>query len=265
MSDRYSNYRCLRITREDAILRIALNRPAVLNAIDAPLHEELSRIFYDVALDDAASVVLLTGEGRAFCAGGDIAWMQKLLDPAEFERSTLEGRRIVFGMLDCHKPIVARVNGAAMGLGATLALFSDIIIAAEDAKIADPHVRVGLAAGDGGAVIWPQLIGFARAKEYLMTGRPITGREAARIGLINHAVPAAELDAKVNEIAEELAQSAVKSVAWTKATVNIALKQLAHSIMDASFAFEALSNQTEDHREAVAAFKAKRVPAFRGG
>lgn len=264
MSERYSSYRFLRITTEGSVLRIALNRPAVLNAIDAPLHEELSRIFYDVAPDDSVAVVLLTGEGKAFCAGGDILWMQRLLEPAEFERSTLEGRRIVFGMLDCHKPIVARVNGAAIGLGATLALFSDIIIAAEDAKIADPHVRVGLAAGDGGAVIWPQLIGFARAKEYLMTGRQITGREAARIGLINHAVPPAELDSKVKEFTDELARSALKSVAWTKATVNIALKQLAHSMMDASFSFEALSNQTEDHREAVAAFREKRVPAFRG-
>lgn len=260
----YESYRTLRITREGGILTVMLNRAEVLNAIDAAMHEELSRIFYDISLDDATKVVVLTGAGRAFCAGGDMTWMQSLFGLEAFERSTLEGRRIVFGMLDCVKPIIARVNGAAAGLGATLALFCDIVVAAEGAKISDPHVRVGLTAGDGGAVIWPQLIGFVRAKEYLLTGNAIGAAEAARIGLINHAVPAAELDAKVMAIAGQLASGAGKAVSWTKATVNIALKQLAHTIMDASFTFEALSNMTQDHREGLEAFAEKRAPRFQG-
>jgi enoyl-CoA hydratase len=260
----YDHYQRLELALADGILTITLNRPESVNAIDEVMHEELSRIFYDLALDDQVKVAVLTGAAGAFCAGGDISWMKTLLDPAAFERAAVEGRRIVFGMLDCPTPIVAKVNGAAIGLGATIALFSDIIIAADTAKFADPHVRVGLVAGDGGAIIWPQLIGFARAKEYLMTGNAIAATEAQRIGLINHAVPAAELDAKVDVLCRQLTGGATRAISWTKILVNVALKQLAHTILDASFAFEALSNFTEDHRRAVAAFAEKRPPAFVG-
>src|SRR6185503_9495337 len=123
--------------------------------------------------------------------------------------------------------------GAAAGLGATIALMCDVIIAADTAVIGDPHVRMGFVAGDGGAVIWPQLIGYARAKQYLLTGDAITGEEAAQIGLVNFAYPAEELDAAVDAFAQKLAAGARRAVQWTKATINVGLKQLAASMMDA--------------------------------
>ena len=185
--------------------------------------------------------------------------------PDMFEDSIREAKKIIFGVLDCDKPIICKMNGDAVGLGATLALYCDVIFAAEHARIGDPHVRVGLSAGDGGAVIWPQLIGFPRAKEYLMTGDLIRAPDAAAMGLINHCVPAAELDARVDAFAQKLAGGAIKSIKFSKVTINIALKQLAHTMMDASMAYEALSNQTADHAEAVAAFGERRKPKFTGG
>jgi enoyl-CoA hydratase len=168
-------------------------------------------------------------------------------------------------MLECDKPIIARVNGHAVGLGATVALMCDIIIAADTAKIGDPHVNAGLVAGDGGALIWPQLIGFARAKEYLFTGDLMSAAEAHRIGLINHVVPAAELDAKVYDLAHRLAGGAMKSIRWTKQVINIPLRQIAHATMDLSLSLETQSNLSRDHQEAVSAFAAKRRPTFSGG
>ena len=209
---------------------------------------------------------MLTGAGRAFSAGGDIGWMQEMIDDAAvWERTRVEAKKIVFGLLDCEKPIIASVNGPAMGLGATIALFCDVIFAGQSAIIADPHVSVGLVAGDGGAIIWPQLVGYARAKEYLMTGAPLSPQEAERIGLINHAVGDEELEARVYEFAERLDRGATQAIRYSKATVNIALKQVAHSVMDASIAYESLTNFTADHQEAVNAFREKRRPDFSGG
>ncbi len=260
------SFNTLTLTRRGRVLTITLNRPEALNAVDAAMHEELSRVFTAATLDPESDVVVLTGAGRAFCAGGDLLWMQDAIDrPETFEGATVdEAKRIVFSMLDCDKPILCRLNGDAVGLGATLALLCDVIIAAEDARIGDPHVRVGLVAGDGGAVIWPQLIGYARAKELLMTGDLLTAAEAARMGLINHAVPAADLDGRVDALADKLARGATKAIRWTKRTINIPLKELAHTLMDTSLAYESLSNRTEDHQEAVRAFAEKRRPAFTG-
>ena len=134
----------------------------------------------------------MTGKGRAFCAGGDIKWFQDMT-PQQLDALFVEARKIIIDMLEVEQPIIAAVNGPATGLGATLALFSDVIFAADNAKIGDPHVRVGVVAGDGGAVIWPWLVGAARAKEFLMTGDIITAAEAERIGLINRVVPADQL------------------------------------------------------------------------
>ena len=148
-------------------------------------------------------MLVLTGTGRAFCAGGDLPWLQSAIDdPAVFERTAVEGKAILFRQLELTKPIIARLNGPAVGLGASLALFCDIIVAAQSAMIADPHVSVGLVAGDGGAIIWPQLVGYARAKEYLLTGAQLSAQEAERIGLINRVVPDTQLDAAVQELAQ---------------------------------------------------------------
>jgi enoyl-CoA hydratase len=259
----FTRYNTIRVDRRGRVLILTMNRPEKLNAIDKAMHAELATLFEDAADDPESDVIVLTGEGRAFSAGGDILWMQEMIDEG-FGQTAREAKRIVFSLLDCEKPIIARVNGHATGLGATIALFCDVIFAADHAKIGDPHVSVGFTAGDGGAVIWPQLIGYARAKEYLMTGDLIPAPEAARIGLINHAVPAEELDARVEAFAKRLAGGALVAIRTTKASVNIGLKQLAASIMDACLALEDQSNRSADHQEAVNAFHEGRKPNFTG-
>ena len=244
---------------------MALNRPDKLNAVDEQMHGELACLFADISNDAGSDIIVLTGAGRAFSAGGDIDWMQKMIDiPNSFEKTAREAKQIINSLLDCQKPIIAKINGHATGLGATIALFCDVIFASETAKIGDPHVSIGLVAGDGGAVIWPQLIGYARAKEYLLTGDLIPASEAARIGLINHAVPVNDLDAKVQEFADRLAAGATKSISWTKVSVNIGLKQLVQSVMETSLAYEAMSSRTADHQEAINAFRDKRAAQFNG-
>jgi enoyl-CoA hydratase len=256
-------YKVLKLNIAERILTVTFNKPDTLNAIDYETEREFTRFLSEGVSDTSFDVVILTGAGRAFSAGGDLKWLQDVIDdPGQFD--TVQARRVVFGMLDFPKPIIAKVNGHAIGLGATIALFCDVVFAAEHAKIGDPHVNVGFCAGDGGAVIWPQLIGFSRAKEYLMTGDPLTAVEAQRIGLINHALPAAELDAAVDAFAKRLAGGALKAISWTKQTINIGLRQVATAVMDASVAYEALSNITQDHREAVAAMREKRKPTFTG-
>jgi enoyl-CoA hydratase len=259
----FESYKRLSFARRGRILTIALNRPERLNAVDGVMHEELSRVFFDAARDECSDIIVLTGAGRAFCSGGDFGWLQEMIDqPTEYHKAGTDARRIIMSILECDKPIIAKVNGAAIGLGATLSLFCDVIFAQEGASFADPHVSVGFVAGDGGAVIWPQLIGYPRAKEYLMTGDLIPAREAARMGLINHVVPADDLDARVDEFVDRLHSGAQQAIRWTKVSVNIGLKQLASSILDASLGYELLTNYTDDHREAVAAFSDKRKPYF---
>lgn len=259
----FARYRFIRHHRRGRILTLTLDRPDKLNAVDAAMHAELATVFADAADDLLSDVIVLTGAGRAFSSGGDIEWMQTMIDEG-FGQTAREAKRIIFSMLDCEKPIIARVNGHATGFGATLALFCDVVFAAETAKIGDPHVCVGFTAGDGAAVIWPQLIGHSRAKEWLMTGDLMTASDAARIGLINHAVPATELDAKVDAFADRLASGAQFAIRTTKMSVNIGLRQLAASIMDACLAYEDQSNGTRDHQEAVTAFREGRKPVFGG-
>jgi enoyl-CoA hydratase len=261
----YDSYEAIKADRKGRILTLTMSRPGTMNAVDAVLHEELSRIFYDVDADDAADVVVLTGEGNAFCAGGDLKWLNDMHgDPAAFAKTVWEGKRLVNSLLDLEKPIIARLPGHAIGLGCTIALYCDIIYAVEAAKLGDPHVSVGLVAGDGGAVIWPQLIGYARAKEYLMTGDTLSATDAAAIGLINHAVSADELDAAVYGMAERLAGGALNAIKWTKASVNAGLKQVANAALDTAFNFEAMSQMTDDHRIATEAFLNKEKPKFTG-
>jgi len=261
----FSRFSTLDFCRNDHVLHVTFNRPEAMNAFDDVMHGEFERFLMEVPADSDTYVIVLAGAGKAFSAGGDFDQMQQIIDdPSLMYVSAMAAKRLIGLFLDVPQPIIAKVNGAAVGLGCTLALFSDLIYAADHAQIADPHVKAGYVAGDGGAVIWPQLIGYARAKEYLLTGDALTGKEAAAIGLINRAVPAEHLDAAVDEMAQKLARGARRAVQWTKATVNVGLKQLAASIMDAGMAYESLSNQTEDHAEAVRAFRAKRAPEFTG-
>jgi len=258
-------YSRIRFDRSDRILTITLDAPGPVNAVDASLHRELSRVFLDAQDDPDSDLIVLTGEGRAFCAGGDTSWFQEQIrDPRTFRGIAPEAKRIVTSLLDLEKPIVCRLNGAAAGLGATIALLCDVVVAAETAVIGDPHVKVGLVAGDGGAIIWPQLIGFARAKELLMTGEMLTAARAAEIGLINHVVPGERLDEKVAEVARKILANPRWAVRWTKTVANIPLRALAAQLTDAAIAYEVLTNMTDDRREAVSAFIERRKPGFSG-
>ena len=261
----YSTYKSLLFEKNNKILTVTLNRPEKLNAIDGTMHEELSRVFEDINRDRSVDIVILTGAGRAFCAGGDADWLQDLIDnPWGWETLSEEGKRSMLSILDCRQPIIAKVNGAAAGLGATLALYCDIIMAADTARIGDPHVKVGLTAGDGGSGIWPYLIGFARAREFLYTGEMLTADRAADIGLINRCVPVDDLDNVVDEFANNLADGAIRAIHWTKQAINAPLKQLVSANLDYSLSLEAKSNITADHQEGINALREKRRPAFKG-
>ncbi|MGE3251877.1 MAG: enoyl-CoA hydratase/isomerase family protein [Hyphomonadaceae bacterium] len=262
----FTGYQRMKFTRDGRILTIALTTPTnPVNAVDQAMHDELARVFLEAQDDDDSDLIILTGEGRAFCAGGDTAWFKtQIEDPASFRAIGVHAKRIVTSLLDVEKPIICRLNGAAAGLGATIALLCDVIVASDRAVIGDPHVKVGLVAGDGGAVIWPQLIGFARAKEMLMTGDILTAQRAAEMGLINYCVPTDQLDAKVSEIAGKILGNPRWAVRWTKTVANIPLKELAAKLSDAAVAYEFMSNVMEDRKEAVAAFLEKRAPKLTG-
>lgn len=259
----YGRYQCLQATRKDRILTIAFNRPEALNAVNAELHTELSQIFADVARDSDTHVVLLTGNGRAFSAGGDIKWFQQMTS-TQLDNLFVEARKIIIDLLEVEQPIIAAINGPATGLGATIALFSDVIIASEKARIGDPHVQVGVVAGDGGAIIWPWLVGAARAKEFLMTGDMVNAAEAERIGLVNRVVAPDDLMPTARALATRLANGPTRAIRGTKASVNKILRDTANLILDTSLALEKQCFVTEDHREAINAFVEKRKPLFTG-
>ncbi len=261
----YDGYEVITVERRERVLRVTLNRPEALNAIDGQLHEELSRIFFDVGMDLEADVVVLTGAGRAFCAGGDMTWLQSLIgDPYAWERVAIEGKRIVLSILEARQPVIAQIQGPAVGLGATIALACDVTFAAEGARIGDPHVSVGLVAGDGATALWPALIGYARARELLYSGELIEAERAAAIGLINHVVPADRLEAEVDAYAQRLAGGATRAIQWTKVAINQPLRQLASGNLDLSLTLEGLSNLTADHAEGIGAFVERREPRFSG-
>ena len=260
----YSRYELIKVEKEGKVAILTLNRPEALNAINTQLHTELEDIFADVTRDDEVNAVVLTGAGKAFSAGGDVKGMGT--SPAErLKRSPLSyAKRLIHNLVEVEQPIIAAVNGHAIGLGATIALFCDTIIASEQAKIGDPHVRVGLVAGDGGAVIWPLLCGLARAKEYLMTGDLLTATEAERIGLINHVVTPDEVMPKAMELAQRLANGPTKAIRWTKLACNKRLRDEVNLVLEAGLAVETISMFTEDHKEATQAFVEKRAPKFKG-
>ena len=259
----YDRYRCLSMERRGKVLVIWFNRPDALNAINGELHRELSQVFADVRGDREAQAVVLSGKGRAFSAGGDLRWFHHATRD-ELDVLFTEARKVIVDFLEVEQPIIAAVNGPATGLGATLALFSDVIFASVEARIGDPHVRIGVVAGDGGAIIWPWLVGAARAKEFLMTGDLLTAEDAHRIGLVNHVVPAVDLLDKAFALAERLANGPIQAIRGTKISVNKILKETVNLVLDTSLALEKICFTTSDHREAIDAFLEKREPRFTG-
>jgi enoyl-CoA hydratase len=261
-----SKYQCLTFERLDRILTIRIDMPERLNVVTEAMHEEMGRVFHDAMTDTGSDIIILTGVGDMFCAGGDLKWLsdelQTGLPPFVAESQTM--RRIVGGLLECPKPVIAKVNGNAIGFGASIALLCDVIIAAEDVYFADPHVKLGLSTGDGGSLIWPQLIGYAKAKHYLMTGDSVPAAEAERIGLITFVKPRGEIDSFTQKYAEKLARGAQTAIRYSKLTANIPLRQLAASMYEACIAYEGLCKHTEDYREGLNAFHEKRKPNFTG-
>jgi len=267
--ERYAQFEHIAVEIEGGIATVSLNRPDVLNAVNERLHSELGDIWPVLDADPDVQVIILTGRGRAFCAGGDV---KRMTDWAGDEDAALKnalhigtpGRRVVHNMLDTQKPIVAAINGVAAGLGATLALLCDVAVIANDAKIGDTHVPAGLVAGDGGAVLWPLLLGPMRAKEFLMTGHLLRGEEAARLGMVNYACPVDEVMAKAREMAERFLAQPAWAMRWTKLAINKMIKQQVNLVLDASMAYEVVTLFTRDHREAANAFMEKRAPNFVG-
>jgi enoyl-CoA hydratase len=259
------SFTALRVERVGPVLRVTIDNPASeLNTVDARLHHELTALFAALRDEREARAVVLTGSGRAFSAGGDLEWFPELRDVERLDALRHDARQLITDLLDVELPIVAAVNGPAVGLGASIALLCDVILMADDATVADPHVRVGIVAGDGGAVIWPLALGPARAKQYLLTGDPLTAHEAERVGLVNRVVPAAELDAEAMAFANRLAAGAPLAVRYTKLAVNKLVKEALNVAFDTSTALELLTFLSDDHQEALRAMREKRAPEFRG-
>jgi enoyl-CoA hydratase len=263
MLERYSKYqRMLFDAPHPRVLRITLHNPSKLNAVDECLHGELAAVWRDIDADPEVSAVIVTGSGQAFSAGGEFALLKSLANDQQVRaRTWKEARDIVYNMINCSKPIISAINGAAAGAGLACALLADISIAAKDARLVDGHTRIGVAAGDHAAIIWPLLCGLAKAKYYLLLCEPITGEEAERIGLVSLAVDRSDLEDRALKVATRLAEGAPSAIRWTKYALNNWLRQ-AGPIFDASLALEFLGFSGNEVREGVASFAEKRKADF---
>jgi enoyl-CoA hydratase len=263
MPDRYAAYQRLKFDRPHArVLRITMSNPAKLNATDQQMHGELGRIWRDLDADPEVSAAILTGDGKNFSAGGDFDMIRSIIDDFHTRAANWkEARDLVYNIINCGKPVVSAMRGVAVGAGLVAGLLSDVSIATRDARIIDGHTRLGVAAGDHAAIIWPLLCGMAKAKYYLLTCDPLSGAEAERIGLISLAVEDAELDARALQVATRLAEGAPHAIRWTKYALNNWLRMAGPSF-DASLALEFLGFASPDVKEGLAAHVEKRRPAF---
>ena len=265
MSD-YYDYTTIATSLDDGILRVTLNRPDRLNALDRPMHKELRSLYERIAHDDNVRIVVVTGNGRAFCVGADFQQMRDNLAAGDYPDGRpdmlSDGADIARGILRVRQPMIAIVNGHALGIGATLALFCDIVYMSSAARIGDPHVQAGLVAGDGGCVLWPMLLGINRAKEYLMTGDLLSADDAERLGLVNHVVAPEALDETAMTMAKRLAAGPMHAIQFNKRLVNKMLEDQVSRLYDLALAFECVTFDTADHLEAVDAFLNKRESTF---
>ncbi len=252
-------------TRDDDVLIVTIDHPSsTINAVDHDLHRDLTALFPRLQAEREARAVLLTGRGPAFSAGGDFGWFPTLQDPAALGALRLDAKAMIWDLLDVHLPIVAAVNGHAMGLGASVALLCDVVFVAESARIGDPHVSVGLVAGDGGTIVWPLTLGPMLAKRFLLTGDPVSAAEAVQLGLAYRAVAADALHGEALAFAHRLAAGAPLAVQLTKQAINAWVKATAGVPFDLAQALEMTTFRSDDHREALAALADKRTPHFEG-
>ncbi len=264
-------YRHIAIDHRDNGVTIAtLNRPEKLNAVNGRLHYELANLGRDADLDKRTRVLVLAANGRAFFAGGDfsggsVPTSDSGGDPdptANGIDMMTEARMIVDGLLECSKPVISAVQGFAMGLGATIALLCDIVVAERSATFADTHVNLGIGAGDGGQVIWPLLMGVNRAKYYLMTGDRLPAPEAERLGLVNFVTDDGGALDRALEIADRLAAGPAAAISASKVPINMWIRAQSAQILPLSLRMEELNMHTADAREAAKAFAEKRPPQF---
>ena len=248
---------------EERVLRITIDRPERYNALDATGHREITDVWREVDADPSVDCVLVTGRGKAFSAGGDFEMIEALIDDYDtLARTWREAKDLVYNIINCGKPIVSAINGPAVGAGLVVALLADISIAARNATITDGHVRLGVAAGDHAAIIWPLLCGMAKAKYYLLTCERLSGEEAERIGLVSQCVDDDKLEAEALRVARLLTAGAPNAIRWTKYALNNWLR-MAGPTFDASTALEMLGFRGPEAREGVAALKEKRSADFR--
>ena len=259
----YAEYQHLTFDRRPSgVVLVTINRPEVMNATNARLHWELTQVWLTIDADPAARVALVTGAGRAFSAGGDMSLVEEMAgNAAAAARTMREASDLVYNIINLDKPVVSAINGPAVGAGLVVALLADVSIIAETARITDGHTRLGVAAGDHAAIIWPLLCGMAKAKYYLLTSEFLDGREAERIGLVSRAVPAEKVLDVAWTVAESLARGSQPSIRFTKRALNNWLRQ-AGPIFDQSLALEMLTFMGADVREGMQAIREKRPPVF---
>jgi enoyl-CoA hydratase len=257
------SYEHLRFERRgDGVLLITIDRPQRMNATNERLHTELAAVWREVDGDAGVRVAVVTGAGRAFSAGGDLEMVREMAgDYARVAAMAGEAASLVTNMLDCEKPIISAINGTAVGAGLAVALMADISVIAEDARLTDGHLRLGVVAGDHAAIVWPLLCGMAKAKYYLLTADFLDGREAERIGLVSRCVPGEQVLPTALEIAERLAAGPQHAARWTKRTMNHWLRA-AIPAFDASVAYEMLSFLGADVQEGAKAIQERRPPRF---
>jgi enoyl-CoA hydratase len=259
----YERYTRLKLNRHaDGVLEIVMGAPGKLSTADHIMHAELAEIWRDIDADSQTRVAILRGEGKGFSAGGDLQLVEDMANEFEVRaRVWREARDLVYNVINCSKPVVSAMHGPAVGAGLVAGLLADISIAAKTARIIDGHTRLGVAAGDHAAIVWPLLCGMAKAKYYLLLCETVSGEEAERIGLVSLAVDEAELVPKAFEIAGRLATGAQSAIRWTKYSLNNWLR-MAGPTFDTSLALEFLGFSGPEVQEGLASLREKRAPNF---